>query len=93
MDRGLEMQKMWDYFLDKLLDKLLMFIFVSVCSFVGKSFTKLTDSVVELNSTMKLVVEDAKLTKEKVNTLEPRVNKLENEVLILKTKRNKTQED
>ena len=87
------MQKAWDYFVDKLLDKLLMFIFVSICTFIGKSFTKLTDSVVELNSTMKLVVEDAKTTKSEVRSLFPRVDKLEDEVLILKTKRNQAQEE
>jgi hypothetical protein len=87
------MSKSFDYFIDKILDKLLMFIFVSICTFIGNSFTKLTDSVVELNSTMKLVVEDARATKEKVNAHEPRIDRLEDEVLILKTKRNKAQED
>ncbi len=86
------MQKMWDYFIDKLLDKLLMFIFVSICTLVGNSFTKLTDSVVELNSTMRLVVEDAKSTKDEVKSLKPRVDTLEKDVLILKIKRS-AQED
>lgn len=87
------MQKVWDYFLDKLLDKILMFVFVSICTLIGKSFTKLTDSVVELNSTMKSVVKDTQSNTTRIETLTPRVDKLEDDVLILKTKRNKAQEE